>query len=192
MATTKRILVAITGASGVAYGVRLLEVLAGAGPAFAVLSDGAKKVLEHEGSMGPSLEEVLARHRERITLYEDADVAAGPSSGSFPIDGMAVCPCSMDTLAAIASGAARTLTQRAAHVTLKEGRKLVLVPRETPLNVIIIENLLRVARAGATVLPAAPAFYHKPRTIADQIDFIVGKTLDQFGIDHDLFRRWAT
>ena len=186
-----RILVAITGASGVAYGVRAVEVLAGLGPVSLVVTGGARKVIEAEGAIGASLDDVLAAHGDRIERFDDSNVAAGPSSGSYPMRGMAIIPCSMNTLAGIASGAAGTLTHRAAHVTLKEGRKLVIVPRETPLNLLFLENLVKVARAGATVLPAAPGFYHRPETLQDQVDFIVGKTLDQFGIDHDLFRRWG-
>ncbi len=191
MTGPERLLVAITGASGTAYGVRTLEVLAGLGPVSLVITAGARKVIDVEGPIGKSLDDVLAAHGDRIEMFDDGDVAAGPSSGSYPMRGMAIIPCSMNTLAALASGAAGTLTHRAAHVTLKEGRKLVVVPRETPLNILFLENLLKVARAGATVLPAAPGFYHRPRSLQDQVDFIVGKTLDQFGIDHDLFRRWG-
>ena len=191
MAAEKRLVLAITGASGVVYGVRALEVLAGRGPVSLIVSRGARKVVEHEGLVGGlSLDAVLEAHRDRIQVFEEADVAAGPSSGSHPTDGMAIVPCSMNTLAAIASGATGNLIHRAAQVTLKEGRKLVVVPRETPLNVLFLENLVRVARAGATVLPAAPGFYHGPEKIEDLVDFVVGKTLDQFGIEHDLYRRW--
>ncbi|MCZ6690385.1 MAG: UbiX family flavin prenyltransferase [Planctomycetota bacterium] len=189
---TKRIVVSITGASGVAYGVRLLDVVATQALVSLVVTQGARKVLETEGGDGVDLDAVIDRHQDRITVLDDSNIAAGPASGSYPTDGMVVIPCSMDTLAAIASGSSRRLTHRAAHVTLKEGRKLVLVPRETPLNIIFIENLLRVARAGATVLPASPGFYHKPKTIVELVDFVVGKALDQFGISHDLYRRWGS
>ena len=191
MDDSKVFVVAITGASGVVYGIRLVEALAQRARVDLVVTDGARKVLETEGGKGVDLDDVLKSRQKQVTLLDDSDVGAGPSSGSYRTDGMVVIPCSMDTLSAIASGSSRTLTHRAAHVTLKEGRKLVLVPRETPLNIIFLENLLRVARAGATVLPASPGFYHQPKTIRDQVDFIVGKTLDQFGISHDLFRRWG-
>lgn len=191
MGESKRLLVSISGASGVVYGVRLVEVLADRARVSLIVTEGAKKVGESEGWGETSLEAVARELKDRVTILDDADIAAGPSSGSYPMDGMVVIPCSMDTLAAIAAGSARTLTHRAAHVTLKEGRKLVLVPRETPLNLIMLENLLRVARAGATVLPASPGFYHRPKTVRDQVDFIVGKTLDQFGLSHDLFPRWS-
>lgn len=190
MEKPNRLLVSITGASGAVYGVRLVEVLSDRAEVCLIVSEGAKKVIEVEGEGFADLDEVLERRKDRIRLFDDTDLAAGPASGSHPIDGMIVIPCSMDTLAAIAAGSSRTLTHRAAQVTLKEGRKLVLVPRESPLNIILIENLLKVARAGATILPASPGFYHRPKTIGDQIDFIVGKTMEQFGFDHDLYRRW--
>lgn len=186
----KHFVVSITGASGVVYGVRLLEVLAGKARVSLIVTEGAKRVFEAEGGEGLDLDGVLARAGDRVSLLDDGDVAAGPSSGSHRTDGMVVIPCSMNTLSAIAVGSSRTLTHRAAQVTLKEGRRLVLVPRETPLNTIILENLLRAARAGATILPASPGFYHHPRGLQDQIDFVVGKTLDQIEIPHELFRRW--
>ena len=124
-------------------------------------------------------------------MHDDGDLAASISSGSFRTMGMAVIPCSMRTLAAIATGNTADLLSRAADVTLKERRRLVLVPRETPLNLIHIRNMETVTLAGATVLPPMPAFYHRPRSIDDLVDHIAGKVLDQFGIEHDLFTRWS-
>jgi len=126
-----------------------------------------------------------------VTIFDDGDRGATPASGSALSDGMVICPCSMGTLAAISTGASRSLIERAADVTLKERRRLILVPRETPLNQIHLENMLRVTRAGATVLPAAPGFYHRPSNIAQLVDFIVARVLDHLGVEHHVGRRWS-
>jgi 4-hydroxy-3-polyprenylbenzoate decarboxylase len=126
-----------------------------------------------------------------VTTYDDADRGAPPASGSARSAGMVICPCSMGTLAAIAAGTSRSLVERAADVTLKERRPLVLVPRETPLGVIHLENMLRVSRAGAVVLPASPGFYHRPSRIDELVDFVVARVLDHLGVAHSLSRRWA-
>jgi 4-hydroxy-3-polyprenylbenzoate decarboxylase len=127
-----------------------------------------------------------------VTVFDDNDRGAGPASGSALTAGMLVCPCSMGTLSAIATGSSRSLIERAADVTLKERRPLVLVPRETPLSVIHLENMVRVTRAGAVVMPAAPGFYHQPQSIADLVDFVAARILDHLGVDHTLGRRWAS
>jgi len=127
----------------------------------------------------------------QVTVYDDGDRGAAPASGSARTSGMVICPCSMGTLAAIAAGTSRSLVERAADVTLKERRRLVLVPRETPLSTIHLENMLRLTRAGATVLPAAPGFYHRPQSIDALVDFVVARVLDQLGVEHAVGRRWG-
>jgi 4-hydroxy-3-polyprenylbenzoate decarboxylase len=174
-----RIIVAITGASGIAYGTRLVEVLKKGGhETFVILSDAAKIVAKYEGIKLP---------RED---HEESEIDAPIASGSFKVDGMIICPCSMKTLSGIANGYADNLIVRCADVMLKERRKLVLVLRETPMNAIHLENALKLARLGVQIMPASPGFYHKPKKIEDMIDFFVGKVLDQFDIKHQLFKRW--
>lgn len=199
------IVLAITGASGSQYGVRLLEVLLRAGrTVHLVISPAAGEVFERElGQRIPLLPkqfdpaQLLGRASEGLDLsrlhYHDVrNFQAGIASGSFITAGMVVCPCSLGTVAAIAHGVGENLIHRAADVHLKERRKLVLVPRETPLGVIQLRNLLAVAEAGAVVLPAMPAFYTLPQTISDMVDFIVGRVCDQLGVEHTLLRRWGT
>jgi len=174
-----KVLVAITGASGVIYGKRLLEVLKEKKiDASCVLSDSAKKIIAYE------LEEFDFEH------HRENEIAAPFASGSHKIDSMVVIPCSMKTLATIANGITSNLIARSADVTIKEGRKLVIVPRETPLNAIHLENMLKLSRLGVTILPPMPGFYHNPKSIDDLVDFIVGKVLDVLGIENDLFNRW--
>jgi 4-hydroxy-3-polyprenylbenzoate decarboxylase len=182
-----RYVVSIGGASGCIYGIRLVEELKKAGhEVHLVVSDGGKKLLEYETGM------TLAELKKKADVsYENDDLCAAPSSGSFPLDGMIVAPCSMKTLSAIANGYSDTLTSRAASCCLKEGRTLILVVRETPLDLPGIRNMLSAREAGAVILPAMPAFYHKPKTIADQVNFIVGKVFDQLHIPHSLFERWG-
>ncbi len=184
----KRLTVGISGASGVIYGIRLLEVLR-ANPEIEthlVISPEGETTIRIETGRDPKEIYALAdRH------YKVDNLAAAIASGSFRGLGMAVIPCSMKTLAGIASGYADNLLLRAADVTLKEGRKFVIVPRESPMHAIHLENLLKLARMGVTVLMAAPPFYHHPKTLDDMIDYIVGRTLDCFDIEHDLYRRWA-
>jgi 4-hydroxy-3-polyprenylbenzoate decarboxylase len=127
----------------------------------------------------------------RVELYDSLDRGATPASGSAPSAGMVVCPCSMGTLASIAAGTSRNLVERAADVALKERRTLLLVPRETPLSAVHLRNMLRLTRAGAVVLPAAPGFYHRPETIEDLVDFLVARILDHLGVEHALVRRWG-
>ncbi len=197
--TTGRIppvVIAITGASGAPYAVRLVEQLALAKrPVSLIVSSHGWRLLGMEAGIADitALRSRVGgvRWDAAVTVYDDADRGAAPASGSARSSGMVVCPCSMGTLAAIAHGTSRSLIERAADVTLKERRPLLLVPRETPLSVIHLENMLRVSRAGAIVLPAAPGFYHGPTRIDDLIDFIVARVLDHLGVDHRLSARWG-
>jgi len=181
-----RILLSIGGASGSIYGVKLLEMLSKSGNEIhLILSSGAKKIVKHETNF--SYNDLV---KKAHVSYENDDLFAAPASGSFKMDAMIVCPCSMKTLSAIANGYGDTLTSRAASCFLKEERKLILVVRETPLDLPGIKNMLSAKKAGATILPAMPGFYHKPEKIHDLVDFIVGKILDQLGVNHSLFKRW--
>ena len=183
---TMHLIIAITGCSGVIYGVRLLEACRKLGiETDLIVSQAAEKLLELE--LGKPIEDVRKLAKRN---YSQDDLEAPLASGSVKTDGMVIAPCSMKTLGAIASGVADNLITRAADVTLKEGRPLVLVPRETPLNLIHLENMVRLKRAGATILPAMPGFYHKPKEISELIDFIVGRILDVLGVEHKLYRRW--
>jgi len=195
--------VGVTGGSGAPYARRLLQVLLEAGHQVKlVVTESGERVLAIE--LGLSLEGPLAERAEHwrsflgrpagdpaLELFHPRDMAASISSGSFPTAGMVVIPCSMGTLARIAAGVSTTLVERAADVTMKERRPLVLVPRETPLNEIHLENMLRLRRAGVDILPAAPGFYHHPRTIDDLVDFVVARVLDRLGIESRLSRRWT-
>jgi 4-hydroxy-3-polyprenylbenzoate decarboxylase len=178
--------VAITGASGVIYGIRMLEVLKMKVETHFIMSEwGAKTVKIETGRTAEYVRSLATK------CYEDDNMAAPMSSGSFKTDGMVIVPCSMKTLASIANAFDDSLVSRAAGVCLKEQRKLVLVPRETPLSKIHLDNMSKLADAGAVILPAMPGFYHRPKTMEDLIDHVVGKVLDQFNIDHGLFRRWG-
>jgi 4-hydroxy-3-polyprenylbenzoate decarboxylase len=179
--------VAITGASGVIYGIRMLEVLKKMKvETHLIMSEWGAKNVKIETNKTAEYVRSLA-----TKCYEDGNLAAPMSSGSFKTGGMAVMPCSMKTLASIANGFDDSLVSRAAGVCLKEQRKLVLVPRETPLSKIHLDNMSKLADAGAVILPAMPGFYHRPKTMDDLVDHVVGKVLDQFDIDHGLFRRWG-
>lgn len=184
----KRLIVGISGASGVIYGVRLLEVLRDAPgvESHLVVSKGAKITLGLETDRSLADVQALAH-----VVHDHADLAAPISSGSFPVCGMVVVPCSMKSLAQIALSLNDNLLTRAADVTLKERRRLVLVPRETPLHLGHLRHMAAVAEMGGVLLPPMPSFYHGPKTIMDVVDQTVGKILDQFGIVHDLFRRWG-
>jgi len=189
------IVFAITGASGAPYAVRLLEqlVLAERRVQLIVSSHGLRLLRTETpfDSVEALRAHVGAKGFDRfVTAFDDGDRGASPASGSALTAGMVVCPCSMGTLSAISTGASRSLVERAADVTLKERRPLVLVPRETPLSAIHLENMLRVTRAGAVVMPAAPGFYNAPKSIGDIVDFIVARVLDHLGVSHDLGQRW--
>ena len=182
----KRLIVGITGASGSVYAVRLIDVLREQGiEVHAVITASGQRVLAYE--CGVTMEELS---RRVDVLYPNDDVGAAIASGSFRMDAMVILPCSMKTAGAIAHGVTDDLLTRAADVTLKEGRRLLLVPRETPMHEIHLENLLRLARAGAVIMPAAPGFYHRPETLDDLVDMMVGKILDRLGIEAELFTRW--
>ena len=190
------VVVAITGASGAPYAVRLLEALVRAEErVWLMISSHGWRLLQMEAGIG-SLEELRRRTHadgwdQFVTLYDAEDRGAAPASGSARTRGMVICPCSMGTLAALAAGTSRSLVERAGDVTLKERRPLILVARETPLSVIHLENMLRLTRAGAVVLPAAPGFYNHPRGIPDLIDFVVARVLDHIGVEHSLGKRWG-
>lgn len=182
-----KLLVGISGSSGVAYGVRLLEVLETLKiETHLIISKWAEECIKIETDKKLSHVKKLAKY-----VYSNDDLAAKPSSGSFKINGMVVIPCSMKTLASIANGYEDTLISRSASVTLKESRKLVVVPRETPLTAIHLSNMLTLARLGTIILPAMPGFYHKPKSIDELFNHITGKILDQFGIENKVFKRWV-
>ncbi|TLX86794.1 MAG: UbiX family flavin prenyltransferase [Thaumarchaeota archaeon] len=181
-----RIVIGFSGASGITYGIRLLEILHSINiKTYLIISEWAKKNIAIETDK--TLEYVKSLS---AVNYENFMLDASVSSGSFLHDGMVIVPCSMKSLSSIANGYDDTLISRAASVTLKESRKLILVPRETPLSRIHLENMIKLQDAGAIILPAMPGFYHKPRTINEIVDHLVGKILDQLKIKHDLFKRW--
>ncbi len=193
----RRVTVAWTGASGIAYGVRLVETLLRAGVSVDLLRSDAA-ALTAAAELTRPLEEVLV-DLANVASSAGADLrghglrdfSSPLASGSAPSDGMVVCPCSMGTLARIAAGTSETLLLRAADVCLKERRPLVLVPRETPLATLHLENMLRLSRNGAIVLPAMPGFYHRPRRVEDLVDFVVQRVCDHLGVPVDLVRRWG-
>ena len=190
------IVVAITGASGAPYAVRLVEQLVERRQRVSlIVSDHGVRLLATE--MGIPSVEALREHvgAERwdatIRVYDDRDRGAAPASGSALSAGMVICPCSMGTLSAIAVGASRSLVERAADVALKERRRLIVVPREAPYSAIHLENMLTLTRAGAVVMPASPGFYHRPTSIDDLVDFVVARVLDHLGVEHALVPRWG-
>lgn len=184
---------AITGASGAPYAVRLLEVLARHRvPVELIVSSHGWRLLETEVGIADeaALRSATGNDWQSIALFPDNDRGAACASGSHRTLGMIVCPCSMGTVAAIAAGTSRSLVERTADVMLKERRKLVLVPRETPLSLVHLRNLTALTEAGAVILPAAPGFYHRPASVNDLIDFVVQRILDQFELDIPLVPRW--
>jgi len=187
------VVLAITGASGAPYGVRLLEALAAADvPVWLIVSGHGFRLLEAECGIGDleALKKGTGGRWDSVRYFPDDDRGALPASGSQRTRGMVICPCSMGTVAAVATGSSRSLVERAADVTLKEGRKLILVPRETPMSLVHLRNLVAVTEAGATVLPAAPGFYHRPTQVAELVDFVVQRILDQLALDITIARRW--
>lgn len=188
------LVLALTGASGAPYGLRLLEVLArGRVPVWLIPSTHGMRLLRDECGIESleALQSATGGDWSSVTVFPDSDRGALPASGSRRTSGMVVCPCSMGTVAAIAGGTSRSLVERAADVTLKERRRLVLVPRETPLSLIHLRNLVSVTEAGAVVIPAAPGFYHRPSRVSELVDFIVQRILDQVEIDIEIASRWA-
>lgn len=184
----KRIVLAITGASGTVYATSILKALEDHEDVelHVIVSAAAKKVLELETNLSPD-----ALTMGAVAVHAPDNIAAPPASGSWQHDGMIICPCSMATLSAVANGFGHNLIHRAADVALKEGRKLILVPRETPLGAIHLKNMLTANQAGAVILPACPGFYHRPESIEDIADHLAGKILDQLDIPHQLFARWG-
>lgn len=193
--------VALTGASGMSYGLRLVESLIHAkARVYLLYSQAAHVVAKQELGIvlpprAPDAERMFSDRysakRGQLRVFGREDWFAPVASGSNPPDAMVICPCTVGTLAAVAAGLSDTLIERAADVVLKEGRKLVLVPRETPFSSLHLENMLRLSRAGAVILPANPGFYHKPKRVEDLVDFIVGRILDHIGVKHDLMSRWG-
>lgn len=194
MAGDPSVTLAMTGASGAPYAVRLMRALNEADvPVGLIVSRTGWRLLAEE--LGISSEAELRAASgpwRRVVLYGDDDRGATPASGSAPSRGMVVCPCSMGTLASIAQGTTRSLIERSADVALKERRRLILVPRETPYSAIHLENMLRLTHAGATILPASPGFYHRPERIEDLIDFVVGRILQHLGIELAVGPRWKS
>jgi 4-hydroxy-3-polyprenylbenzoate decarboxylase len=181
-----RVVVGITGASGSLYGYALIRSLHQLGiETYVIATEMGEKVLHFE--CGVTMDEL----KKYATVLNNRNLFASVASGSFKTDGMVVVPCSMNTLGAIANGVGDSLLSRAASVMLKEKRKLVIVPRETPLHLIHLENLTKLARAGAHIMPASPGFYHRPKEIWELVNFIVGRILDAFEIDHQLIERWG-
>lgn len=197
----KTICLAYTGASGMPYGVRLLECLLAAGCRVQLLYSQVAQIVARQEmalELPARASEAQTFLRERfatlpgsLDVYGREEWFAPVASGSNPPDAMIVCPCTMGTLASIAQGLASNLIERAADVVLKEGRKLVLVPRETPFSAIHLENMLRLSRAGAVILPPNPGFYHHPEQVADLVDFVVARILDQVAVPHSLMQRWG-
>jgi len=192
---------ALSGASGMAYGLRLLECLLAADlQVYLLVSQAAHIVAKQElgvvlparaGDLERQLSEGLNARTGQLRVFGREDWNAPVASGSNPADAMVVCPCSMGTLAAIAHGLSDNLIERAADVMLKEQRKLILVPREAPFSTLHLENMLALSRMNAVILPANPGFYHQPESVADIVDFVVARILDQLGIQHDLMARWG-
>lgn len=196
--------VCFSGGSGIAYGIRLVEALLELGHTVHLAATGAAlRVLVHEGGYDVALDDPAQAQRDLQGLWSRdlpgalhvhplEAVEAAPSSGSAGIRAVIVCPCSMGTLARVAHGFSSNLVERAADVAIKEGRQLVVVPRETPLSAVHLQNMLRLTELGAVVLPAMPGFYHRPTTVAELVDFVVGKILDRLGVEHESVRRWRT
>ena len=181
-----RVVVGITGASGSIYGLKLIETLKNLGhEVFVVVTESGVDVIRHE--CDTTMEDIAAVADQ---IFDIHNIGAPIASGSFRADAMVIAPCSMNTCGSLANGITNNLLLRAADVMLKEGRKLVIVPRETPMHPGHLENLLKLARLGAVILPASPGYYHRPDTIMDLVNMLVGKICDSLGIDNNLFQRW--
>jgi flavin prenyltransferase len=197
----KRITLALTGASGMGYGIRLLECLLRAGCRVDLLVSAAARIVARQeldlalpadtGELAAFFDDRFAGHAGRLTAYGKEEWFAPAASGSNPAEAMVVCPCSMGALAAIAHGMADNLIERAADVMLKERRPLILVPRETPFSLVHLRNMTLLAEAGATILPANPGFYHRPQSVEQVVDFIAARLLDQLAVPHQLMARWG-
>lgn len=189
-----RYIVALTGASGAVYGITLArELMARGYEIHLIASEPAKIVIAQELKWDPVLDWEEAFHKYlpgQLVYYENSDIAAPVASGSFITSGMVIIPCTMSTAAAVANGLSNNLIERAADVMLKEKRQLIIVPRETPLSVVHLRNLLELAQMGVQIIPAMPGFYHDPHTIKDLVDFVVGKVMDSMNIEHNLFHRY--
>lgn len=181
-----KVIVGITGASGVIYGVSLLDHLRKRVEVSLIVSENAKKIIGYEVGKNAIEIKKLAKY-----AYENDDLFAPIASGSMKFDAMVIAPCSMSTLSKIAWGISDNLITRVASVCLKERRKLIIVPRETPLSTVHLENMMKLSAAGALILPAMPAFYPKPKNVDDVVNFVVGKILDALEIDHNIYRRWG-
>ncbi|MGH8685741.1 MAG: flavin prenyltransferase UbiX [Nitrosospira sp.] len=202
MNTPRTITLAFTGASGMPYGIRLLEILLAGGNRVYLLYSQAAQIVAHQElqlvlpSRPKDAEELFSSRfnaaEGQLRVFGREEWFAPVASGSNPADAMVVCPCTMGTLAAIAAGLSQKLIERAADVMLKENRKLILVPRETPFSAIHLENMLKLTRSGAVILPANPGFYHHPATVQDVVDFVVARILDHLGVAHSLMLRWGT
>lgn len=194
----QRWVIGITGASGSVYGVRLCQFLLARGDrVHLIITDAGWRVLSEElgwnaAKRRDTLDKQFSNYEGTYEYHPIQDIGASIASGSFRTDGMVIAPCSMGTLASIAHGMSDNLLERAADVMIKEKRKLIIVPRETPLHGIHLENMLKLDRHGVTLIPAMPAFYFKPKTIDDLVDFVVGRILDSMNVDHQLFQRWGT
>lgn len=192
----RRILIAVTGASGSIYAERLIQQCVARFPrVYVVATDAARQVIEHELPKGGLLRQILAgetpeSHRDCIRLMKNDDLFSPVASGSSAPTDMVVVPCSMGSLARIAQGLSTNLVERAADVVLKQRQRLIIVPRETPLNTIHLRNMLTLSEMGVAIVPAMPAFYQHPKTIDDMVDFVVGRLLELLDIDHDLYRPW--
>ncbi len=188
----KQLVLGISGASGMPYAQRLAQCLAGYDlHLHLVVTPPAREVMADElGIKRVTVEALVGRAAENVTLYSPRDIGARIASGSFITEGMVICPCSSHTLAAVDNGLADNLMTRAALVTMKESRRLILVPREMPLSAIEIENMLKLSRAGVVICPACPGFYMKPTRVEEIVDFVVGRVLDLLHLPHDLRTRW--
>lgn len=195
----KRYILAISGASGSVFGIRLLEHLIKRSEVHLIISSQSFSIISHETGIDWSAATDTQKEKKiraylqsrRVYYHNELNLASPLSSGSFFTNGMFVVPCSMKTLSGIAHGYANNLTERAADVTIKEGRPLLLSPREMPFSALHLENMLKLARLGVTIAPPVPAFYHNPESLDDMVDFVVGKIMDSFGIKHTLFKRWG-